>query len=979
MKNPTHTPEGLAACIGFLTQKGLYRDFNNEIELSAISSGCPTLDYVTDMKGFPRGRVVEISGPESSGKCVSLDDTYVSVPNEGLLTMSELLKGVTWDQENGITKPDQAKPLGKQLHAASPDPVDATHAYYAGVTQTYIINSEDGHGLRGTPTHRVLIIPPNGIARWTELVNVRPQDLMVISYGHRAARTEPLPVLTYGQTQLSLTGETQDKQQFAFLLGALAGCEERCGEICLATTSNRIKSQIKLWAEKSFGEGSNPFGDIGSFEKFSGIANLEKGTWAQIAKQCLEDFPKLIRRAPLNAQIAWAAALTVAKGEWTIDDLEIELYSELVAKTLQLVLENLGIRVTHYPTLDTFGNPRWKVVIRGRVDQQTAEEVLWGSELPIPNSWKKRYVRETDEYNHPHLQTTLRLAKEVLVKQPVLATPDGHSIETYHDTIDVEDTSKENLQLVANLLRPYAKSSRTSRILETLVLMSQPHTGLDRVTSTESAGPIPTGDVSVPIGHYYATNGIISHNSTLSMHLCKQEMTKNPEAVCVYLDYERSSAKKYVSKMGLLNFGPRFILVDPDTFEQAEETMTVLLKNGVFPSIFVCDSVPAMVPAAMFDKDPEDNPQIALQARKFADLLAKWVKTAADYGTLIILINQVRAYISTSMYDKGKAIPGVAGSEKETTPGGNAIRFYCSMRLDLRPSRIIKARVHNPMTAENEEIPVANVVKATAKKNKVGSPFKTGLFHIQFGEGIDTVRTMLELGVLKGLIDKGAGTGSYSMTLKDGFTEISARGEENFVKLLKSGPNAKAAQEYLADALDWNRAEEVTANILGLVEENTETGESVSRDSVDDSSSLGGKIAMAKTLTSVVHKADTLGIITRQGTTLIYTNKTTGQQQRSRNLETLEKKIKASSGDWVALNTEVNAKIAAYEEAAAQMKKEEAEKKEAEKKAAEAAASTVVAAGMEVTPAPVNEQAPTPPEGTDPATIELLNKLNEST
>lgn len=431
--------------------------------------------------------------------------------------------------------------------------------------------------------------------------------------------------------------------------------------------------------------------------------------------------------------------------------------------------------------------------------------------------------------------------------------------------------------------------------------MSQESTGCDRVVEIQTTDPVATGDLSVPIGHYYSSNGLISHNSTLAMHLCKKELLANPQATCWYLDYERSSAKKYVTKMGLLNpiFEPRFQLLDPDTFEDAEEIMENLISNEVNPSIFVIDSVPAMVPALLFDRDPDENSPVALQARKWSELLSKWIKTVAQSGTLVILINQIRAYIATSRFDKGKAIPGVAGSEKETTPGGNAIRFYCSMRLRLQPSRIIKGKYNNPMTGEVEEIPIANVVKATAQKNKVGQPYRSGTFYITYGEGIDIERTMVELASAKGIITKASG---YKLELPNG-TTINSRSEEGFIQELKTGPHAKECYNYLYEALKWNSAESEISKITGIVEEDYNTGETKTQTMNDEELQI--KVSLAKNLPTTIAKAEALGLFQRDRGAYTWKNPDTSIEFRAKHVDSLKTKLKKE--DLEVLQRQVDA------------------------------------------------------------------------
>ena len=462
----------------------MVRNLKAETSLSVIPSGCPTLDFVTDTGGFPRGRVIEISGPESSGKCLSLEDTYVCVQGKGMLTLEEIFQGITWEKnEDGSVKEDQSQPLNIAIYASDVDPTDATHAYYAGVTPTITVYTEDGHTIKGTPTHRVLILPENGIARWCELSNLRPGNEIIVSVGHQASNEKVVTLSEETSDSVKIQLTLDEEQPMALMLGALAGCELRHGEYWFLYTSSDVKSQFLTWCFDSLQEMGSPFQDSSGFQSFSGLAKINLGFWTTLVKRCTEDYPKLLRKASLNAQIAWASGLALTRGEWTVDDLEFEIESKEVATTLRLILENLGVRVTFYESLNTFGALRYKMALRSYVDQQRFYKIFLANRRK-PKAWEKKYVRENDE-THEYLRETLKIAKEYLCKEPrlnKLIHDKSNNITlplgpTMAFSIDPEDTSKENLQMAADLLRPYAKTKRAGRALETLTLMSQESTG----------------------------------------------------------------------------------------------------------------------------------------------------------------------------------------------------------------------------------------------------------------------------------------------------------------------------------------------------------------------------------------------------------------------------------------------------------------------------------------------------------------------
>lgn len=908
-----YTPAGLMAIQKYLTGKNHFRLLDKEDQAPAIATGCPTLDWMTDCGGIPRGRVIEVAGIESSGKCVTLD-TLVPIPGQGLRTMQELLGNLPWkkDPTGEYTLSDQSVPVEFPIHTSQADPTDVNGAYFAGNTETTVIHTELGHKLRGTPTHRVLVLPDNGILRWVHLKDTRPGDLVITSFGHKAAG--PIREICGLTMPSDDPGEPEHDKKIANarLLGVLAACEMRSGEMHLLTTSTKVVRFVQDWAIAALTPEADPFDEaLKDFTRFSGLAKIREGAWTTLAQRAIQESPDLIRQSSITAQAAYAGAIFISRGNWTGSDLEIELANLKVGETLHAILDNIGVRTYCYDCLNTFSESRKKLALYDRLSQQAAQDILW-DRIPLPSSWQKQYVVEQSETND-RVQKTLERARDIYVKgrsTPAresrvavgqLAFVDGgESLVTFPlvvNEIDVEDTDKENLIQVAELIRPFCKSQTDSRIYDTLILLGQAPVGLERISNTEKSTPAPTADLSVPIGHHYATNSIISHNSTLCMHLCNVEMARNPDAICVYQDYERSTATPYARKMGLHKHLtpqglPRFHLIPSDTFEEADDYVKQYFKSGIVPSIWVCDSVPAMVPQAMFERDSEDNPQIALQARMMADLLARWIKIAADYGTTFIMINQIRAHISTGFGDKARGIPGVAGSDKESSPGGNAIKFYCSMRLDLRPKSVVKAKSFNPMTGEVEEMPIANLVKATSKKNKCGSPFRSGVFYITFGEGIDTVRTMLDLGLRKGVITKD-GSGRFNLDLPTG-EKFNCSGQAEFLQLLKHGPNSKQIQSYLNVALQWDRATEIAGEVLGLEVEDAETGERSNAESMMSGSAIAGKLQMVRSQVDLMMQAEALDLLTKDRRAIQWTNPNNNETFRGGNHDSLGKKIKGA-------------------------------------------------------------------------------------
>jgi RecA/RadA recombinase len=894
MKQPSYNPNGLSAIRQLLIKENKLRALDQQEKFPVISTGSQPLDWVTDCGGIPRGRIVVAGGPESSGKCVTLD-TVIPVFGQGLLDFRDLAQDVSWKTtESGEVSADQHAPLLIRVPGANGEPVNTTDIYFAGTLPINKMVTEDGHELSGAREHRVLCLNLRGYIAYTMLRDLRVGNIIVKSIGHRV--TGPQETI-FGWGLPSDTREiTLKEASTAALIGALSGAELRDGAYYILITHAHQMHLVRQWAQDVFDDPqSDPFDrSVLDFSRFSGLARICDGSWTELTQACIQDSPAIFRKVSLTAQAHWCAGLTLVRGAWTQYDLEFELQTPEVAKTLHLLLENIGIRSIIYPSLNTFGMEIMKVALRNRISQQMAEDFIWQG-YHQPPDWKGYSIKEEEE-THPYVKETLLRAQEVLIEE------DHNDLA---EQIDVEDLDKENLLAVAEILFPLSRRKRkVDRIYESLTLLGSPNIYLDRVTFSKALTlDEPLIDLRVPIGSHYAGNGIISHNSTLALHVAGQELQNNPKSVVVYQDFEHSMLVSYAARIIKKQYNDRFILMPADVFEETDKYLLKFFKAGVVPSLWIIDSVPAMVPSAMFGKFSQDEDdeekvgvQIGLQAKMFSEALARWVKVAGSYGMTFLMLNQIRANIKINKFQKGgsggRSMPGIPESGTESAPGGFALRFYNSMTLDLRPRTTIKAEVFNTMLGEKTTLPVATTVQINVKKNKCGAPHRSCLLYIQFGEGIDTIRTLFDLGISRGVI-KNPAQGTFALQLPDG-QFLSERGQENFINILKgkssNGAMGIVAVDYLKRALQWDKADEIHSKILGLQEEDVESGEISEVEPVvgDVDPSL---LEYVRTRMTFVEKADALNMIARRGKSVYWTNPETQEEFRAMSLSRLFEKL----------------------------------------------------------------------------------------
>lgn len=244
-----------------------------------------------------------------------------------------------------------------------------------------------------------------------------------------------------------------------------------------------------------------------------------------------------------------------------------------------------------------------------------------------------------------------------------------------------------------------------------------------------------------------------SGKTTLTLQVIAECQKKG--GTCAFVDAEHALDPVYAKKLGVdIN---ELILSQPDTGEQALEIADTLVRSGAI-DVVVIDSVAALVPKAEIEGEMGDS-HMGLQARLMSQALRKLTGSISKTNCMVIFINQIRMKI------------GVMFGSPETTTGGNALKFYASVRLDIRRTGSIK---------DKEEV-VGNQTKVKVVKNKVSPPFKTADFDIMYGEGISKTGELIDLGVKAEIVEKSGSWYSYN-------NERIGQGRENSKIFLKNNP-----------------------------------------------------------------------------------------------------------------------------------------------------------------------------------------------
>jgi len=274
-------------------------------------------------------------------------------------------------------------------------------------------------------------------------------------------------------------------------------------------------------------------------------------------------------------------------------------------------------------------------------------------------------------------------------------------------------------------------------------------------TSTGSLGlDIALGIGGLPKGRVVEIYGPESSGkTTLTLHVVAEEQKKG--GVCAFVDAEHALDPLYARKLGVdLD---ELLISQPDTGEQALEIVDTLVRSGAV-SLVVIDSVAALTPKSELEGDMGDS-SVGVHARLMSQAMRKLTSSIARSNCMVIFINQIRMKI------------GVMFGSPETTTGGNALKFYASVRLDIRRIGAIKDR---------DEV-VGNTTRVKVVKNKVAPPFKQVEFDIMYGEGISKTGELVDMGVKAGIVEKSGSWFSYG-------DERIGQGRENAKTFLKENP-----------------------------------------------------------------------------------------------------------------------------------------------------------------------------------------------
>src|SRR5471032_2536880 len=337
-------------------------------------------------------------------------------------------------------------------------------------------------------------------------------------------------------------------------------------------------------------------------------------------------------------------------------------------------------------------------------------------------------------------RSLLRLASKLSLKPEDSDSPQGRK--------SMDDNKAKALQAaLAGIEKQFGKG--TVMRLDPSEIINHPaiSTGSLKLDLALGIGGLPRGRVC----EIYGPESSGKTTLTLQVIAAAQKLGDT----CAFIDAEHALDPQYAGKLGV--DVSKLLVSQPDNGEQALEVVEALVRSGSV-GVIVVDSVAALTPKAELDGDMGDSLP-GLQARLMSQALRKLTGTVNRTNTLVIFINQIRMKI------------GVMFGSPETTTGGNALKFYASVRLDIRRTGSIKS---------GDEV-IGNETKVKVVKNKIAPPFKEAEFDILYGQGISREGEIIDLGVVAKVIEKSGAWYAYN-------GEKIGQGKDNFREFLKENP-----------------------------------------------------------------------------------------------------------------------------------------------------------------------------------------------
>lgn len=735
------------------------------LDVEVVPTGAISLDVALGAGGFPMGRIIELYGPEMSGKCLPAG-TYIWT-DRGLETIEEVFARAG-QAASATTRVTDISSLAIRAvnERGELEAVQAlTHNYLKPVT---VIKLSSGREVSGTSNHPLRVLNEGGYIVWRNIGDIREGDTIVSAL--------------FGADEAVGSGSISEDE--AVLLGYLVA-EGTMGETnrfqftnfdpFVANEFAELVKQLLDYDVKSWQEGNYA---VCSKELRT---HMTTRYGLEVVKSAGKSIPHQIRTAGPKAQAAFLSALYEGDG-WIEDGPEIGLTSasETLARQLQLLLLGLGIPSSFNVKFNkTYERNYFNVLVGPGAVHRFLNIIGFRSPRRAAQvaTHLKPTFEETNAETIPNLGFLVRTLRDMIGGDRDIDRLYGDLRRPGHT-----NCSRSRLRNIVDWARGHDLSPAAARLVEHLAELAGSRYTYEQVIAVEDGGTQPTFDVVLPRTHSFIANGVLSHNTSLALSVAAN-VQRTRQGGVGFIDAEQALNLKHVRAMGV--DPERLALFQPDCGEDAIRVVEEMISSDGFDMIIV-DSVAALIPRDEMEKSIDDGSALGLQAKLIGTFMRRVAPLANKHNVMLVLINQLREK------------PGAYGNP-EYTPGGRALKFWASVRIEVRAG----AKANQIKDAGNKVIGQHTTAKVT--KNKVGPPHTVAEYDLYFDRGIDTTGSLLDAGVKVGAIGV---TNKMTYTVVSTGEVISSRGRPTAQEALQG--NAQLAEQVRLAIQDALRRGEMT-------------------------------------------------------------------------------------------------------------------------------------------------------------------------
>jgi len=672
--------------------------------------------------GIPIGRIVEVYGPESSGKCLT-SDTHMWT-DQGLQTVEEIFGRVGQKASIATRKTDVSEQdIAAVNEFGDREPV--TMLTHNNRRKVYEITLSSGRSVRVTHRHPLRVINERGFIVWKNAGDIEKGDTVISAlFGAESNRS-------------STSDLTKDEAE---LIGYLVadGTLKPETKVCYTKGYDDAQARYIELVESILG------GEVIVYDGKDCHLNDKKVRTLLADKYGLEyvnaagkKVPRIVREAAPEVQKRFLAAYFDGDGHIAQDgSMEAMTASEQLAEELQLLLYGFGITCTRSPKqVEGYDQTYHRIYIGPRAADRFIDQIgVLSTRRQAQVASRKESSRSPVMENIPNLSFLVRMLRDTIGGDREFDRIAG---KLFHSDRDEQACSKRRLREIIDWTERQYTTPQTEVILDHLKFLEKMPYTYEEVVSIEEEEKVPTFDVVVPETHSFLANGVLSHNTTLTSHMMAETQKRGRGAMMI--DVEHSYDPEYAEKIGV-NMDA-LALAQPDSGEQALNLCEKAIRSGHY-GLVVVDSVSALTPEAELEGDMGDD-SIGLQARMMSQAMRKIRGATQPNNCTVAFTNQIRTNV------------GQRFGNPETTSGGRALRFYASVRLDLRYTGKVK---------DGDEV-IGNTIRAYCKKNKTAPPFRKAKTMISYNVGINRNKEILDIAIDAGVIKK---AGSWYKLMREG-------------------------------------------------------------------------------------------------------------------------------------------------------------------------------------------------------------------